>query len=244
MTGVQDVPTRLEAVQRRIAAAARAAGRAPQSVRLLAVSKAQPAAAVEAAYGAGQRDFGENYVQELVTKAEALVHLDELRWHFVGHLQTNKAKLVAARVRAIHSVDSERLVAELEKRRAAWQSAAPGREPLDVFIEVNVGGEPQKHGVVPEQAGAVLEAIEKSASLRAVGLMSVPPHTDDPSGALPFFRDLVDLRERLGGEARLPELSIGMSHDLEAAIASGATWVRVGTAIFGPRPTSPRAQAP
>jgi uncharacterized pyridoxal phosphate-containing UPF0001 family protein len=132
-------------------------------------------------------------------------------------------------------VDSVRLVAELEKRRAAWRNAAAGRERLEAFIEVNVGREPQKHGALPEAAGAVLDALERSSALEAVGLMTVPPHTDDPDGALPFFRALAELRERLGGAKRLPELSIGMSHDLEPAIATGATWVRVGTAIFGAR---------
>jgi hypothetical protein len=232
---VEDVAARLDRLRRRIAEAVEGSGRTPQSVHLLAVSKAQPPAAIEAAYQAGQRDFGESYVQELVAKAEALAHLEKLRWHFVGHLQTNKVKLVAGLIRSIHSVDSVRLVAEIEKRRAAWRNAAAGRERLEAFIEVNVGREPQKHGALPEAAGAVLDALERSSALEAVGLMTVPPHTDDPDGALPFFRALAELRERLGGAKRLPELSIGMSHDLEPAIATGATWVRVGTAIFGAR---------
>jgi pyridoxal phosphate enzyme (YggS family) len=233
---VDDVRARLEGVLSRISEAASAAGRAADSVRLLAVSKGQSPAAIEAAYRAGQRDFGENYVQELTRKAVALGHLDGLRWHFIGHLQTNKAKLVAGLVRSVHSVDGLRLALELDKRRAARRDEAP--DPLRVLVEVNIGREPQKHGALPEDVGALLEVLERSNALAPVGLMTVPPQTDEPAGARRFFNALAELRDALGGSERLPELSMGMSADLEQAVACGATWVRVGTAIFGPRETA------
>lgn len=220
----------LAAVNARIARAVASAGRAPESVRLLAVSKTKPAADVRAAYAAGQRDFGENYVQELVDKADALAELDGIRWHMIGHLQRNKVKQVVRLVSAVHTVDSVRLADELGKR-----AADAGRGPLTTLVEVNVGGEAQKSGCATAALSDVLAAVERAPALRLAGLMTVPPHTDDPAGARPFFDRLVALRDAHGGAARLPELSMGMTHDLEHAIAAGATWVRVGTAIFGER---------
>lgn len=214
----------------RIERAAREAGRDPASVRLVAVSKTKTAAEVREAYEAGQRDFGENYVQELLQKASELADLAELRWHFIGHLQRNKVKLLVPRVHTVHCVDSGRLAEELGKR-----VTEAGREPLPVLVEVNVGGEAQKSGCSPAELEAVLEAIERQPALRLAGLMTVPPHTDDPAGARPFFDAVVALRDRHGGAARLPELSLGMTHDLEHAVLAGSTWVRVGTAIFGER---------
>lgn len=224
-----ELAARLAAVQARIARAAEAAGRDPRSVALLAVTKTWPAEVVRAAYDLGLRDFGENYAGELAEKAEALRHLDGLRWHFIGHLQRNKARGVAAVAFAVQSVDSVRL-AEALGARAAEQ----GRS-LEAWVQVNVGGEAQKSGCAPEEAAAVVAAVASQPGLRLAGLMTVPPHTDDPAGAAPFFAALVALREALGGAARLPGLSMGMTHDLEVAVAAGATVVRVGSALFGAR---------
>jgi len=221
-----DVGQRLEAVRARITAAARANGRDPAEVRLVAVSKTKDAAAIRLAYAAGQRDFGENYAQELAKKAAELEDLGDLRWHFIGHLQRNKAKLVAPVASVVHTVDSARLAEELGKR-------AEGALP--VLVEVNVGGEDQKSGCRPAELGSVLEAVEKEKRLRLTGLMTVPPMSDDPTASRPVFEGLVVLRNEHGGPHRLPDLSMGMSHDLEEAIRAGATIVRVGTAIFGAR---------
>jgi pyridoxal phosphate enzyme (YggS family) len=235
---------RFSAQRERLAAAARRAGRDPDGVRLIAVSKTQPAAALRAAYEVGQRDFGENYVQELLAKAEALADLPDVRFHLIGHLQRNKARQVAGVVSAVHSVDSVRLAEELGKR--AERARVPetrrwpvgGREvpQLPVLVEVNVGGEASKSGCSPEELEGVLAAVEAEPALRLAGLMTVPPFTEDPAGAAPAFERLVELQRRSGGPLRLPELSMGMSHDAEVAIAAGATLVRIGTALFGPRP--------
>lgn len=215
----------LARVQARIAEAVRAASRDPASVRLVAVSKTKPAEAIREAYAAGQRDFGENYAQELAEKADALSDLEGLRFHFIGHLQSNKAKLVAPRVHLVHTVDSVSLARELAKR-------ASGRE-LSVLVEVNVGGEAQKHGVAPAALGPLLDGVSTVSGIVLRGLMTIPPQ--DLEASKRAFEGLALLRDQHGGEARLPELSMGMSDDLEVAIASGATIVRVGTAIFGGR---------
>jgi pyridoxal phosphate enzyme (YggS family) len=229
------IASALQEVQGRIAAAAGAAGRDPQQVKLVAVSKTHPAEAVREAYAAGQRDFGENYVQELVQKAEALADLPDLRWHLIGHLQRNKAKLVAPLVSLVHTVDSLELGRELAKRR----SAAGKNERLPVLVEVSIAGEEQKHGLAPTQLAELLGALEQLPELSLRGLMCVPPLTEDAALSRPHFEALVRLRDQHGGAARLPELSMGMTHDLEHAIAAGATLVRVGTAIFGSRPAKP-----
>lgn len=225
---MSDVAQRLEQVKERIRLAAVAAGRDPGSVRLLAVTKTKPAEAVRAAWAAGQRDFGENYVQELLQKAEACADLEGICWHVIGHLQRNKVRHALRVASVVHTVDSVRLAEELGKR------ASPERK-VTALVEVNVGGEAQKAGCTPAELGAVLDAIEAQPTLRLVGLMTVPPHTEDPAGARPYFDELVRLRDAHGGVERLPELSMGMTHDLEHAIAAGATIVRVGTAIFGER---------
>lgn len=222
---------RLAEVRERIAAAARSAGRAPDSVRLLAVSKGHPASAVREAFEAGQRDFGENYVQEWLEKREALAELP-IVWHVIGHLQRNKARHVAEHAAYVHSVDSVELARELGKRRAASSKA----EPLRALVEVSIAGEAQKGGVAPERLGEVLGAIDAEPSLSLIGLMCIPPLEDSVEASRAPFNALSRLRDAHGGAARLPELSMGMSHDYEAAIAAGSTWVRVGTAIFGARP--------
>ena len=219
----------LALVRARIARAAATAGRSPDAVALIAVTKTWPAAAVREAHALGLRDFGENYAQEFVEKADALGDLAGLRWHFIGHLQTNKARVVAPRAAAVHTVDSARLARELGLR-----AAAVGRA-VEALVQVNVAGEAQKSGCAPAEAAAVCDAIAREPALRLRGLMTVPPHTDDPAGARAPFEALAALRESLGGAARLPELSMGMTHDLEVAVACGATMVRVGSALFGSR---------
>jgi PLP dependent protein len=215
---------RLEAVGARIASAAASAGRDPASIRLVAVSKTMPSSAIREAYEAGQRDFGENYAQELAQKATELADLADLRWHFIGHLQSNKAKIVAPLAHLVHSVDSVSLAKELAKRARG----------LAVLVEVNAG-EAQKSGAREEDVPALLDAIAAQEALRLRGLMVVPPA--DPDAARRAFERLARLRDALGGTARLPELSMGMSADLEIAVATGATIVRIGTAIFGARTT-------
>jgi pyridoxal phosphate enzyme (YggS family) len=222
----------LKAVRGRISAAAISNEREPSAVKLVAVSKLQPAEAVREAYAAGQRDFGENYVQELAQKAELLRDLSELRWHLIGHLQRNKAKQVAGVAQLVHSVDSLELARELAKRHAA---VIKDRR-LEVLVEVSIAGEEQKHGAAPETLAELFEAIEALPELRLRGLMCVPPFTEDAAASRPHFDALRRLQAEHGGVARLPELSMGMTHDLEHAVAAGATLVRVGTAIFGARP--------
>ena len=219
-------------VRARLHAAALAAGREPASVQLVAVSKLHPAAAVREAYAEGQRDFGENYVQELVQKAEQLRDLPDLRWHLIGHLQRNKARLVVPLTSLVHTVDTPELALELSKR---FHGIAPETARLPVLVEVSIAGEEQKHGVAPQDLSELLASIEALPALSLRGLMCVPPFTEDPAGARPFFDELRRLRELHGGAQRLPELSMGMTHDLEQAVAAGATLVRVGTAIFGAR---------
>lgn len=237
---MNDVAARLDDVRRELADAARDSGRDPAEVRLVAVSKTKSARAIRDAYAASQRDFGENYVQEMQKKAAELADLPDLRWHFIGHLQRNKAKVVAQIASAVHTVDSERLAKELGKRTAeAAAEGAKARGPSDarlrVFVEVNVGGEAQKTGCAPAELAAVLAAIESEPALSLVGLMTVPPYTDDPADSRAPFDRLARLRDEHGGAARLPELSMGMTRDLRYAVLAGATMVRVGTGIFGER---------
>lgn len=216
-------------VRSRIERAARAAGRDPSEVKLVAVSKKKPPEAVREAYAAGQRAFGESYAQELAAKAEALADLPDIEWHFVGHVQTNKAKVVVAHADVVHAVDSAVLARELGKRAMAGR-----RVPLPVLIEVNVGGEPQKPGATPGEIAEVIAAVQAQPSLLLRGLMTLPP-AGDPQIARRVFETLATLRNLHGGKLVLPELSMGMTADLEVAVASGATYVRIGTAIFGAR---------
>jgi len=238
---VEAVAHGLNRVRAQLAEALASAGRAPDSARLIAVSKFQPVGAIVAAYAAGQRDFGENYVQELEQKAAQLADLKDLRWHMIGHLQRNKARAVAPLASLIHTVHSIELVRELDKRASGVslsgaRAFVPGESRLPVLVEVNVGGEAQKSGCTPEALGPLLDALEGAPHLRSLGLMCVPPHTEDPSSSLPYFERLRALRDEHGGAQRLPELSMGMTADLPYAVRAGATIVRVGTAIFGERP--------
>jgi pyridoxal phosphate enzyme (YggS family) len=221
---------RLAEVRERVGRAARACGRDPAGVTLVAVSKTMPTDAISEAYAAGQRAFGENYAQELVAKAEALAGLPGLEWHFIGHLQTNKARIVAKHAHVVHSVDSVALARELGKRAAREER----KSPLPALIEVNISGEAQKAGAAPSDIAEVMAAVQAEPSLSLRGLMTVPP-AGDIGVARRAFDTLVTLRNLHGGAALLPDLSMGMTADLEVAIACGATIVRVGTAIFGPR---------
>ncbi len=223
------IAERLADVRARIEHAAHAAGRSPGDVKLIAVSKTKPAEAIREAYASGQRAFGENYAQELATKAEALADLRDLEWHFIGHLQTNKAKIVARVAHVVHAIDSAALVRELGKRAARDRAS-----PLEVLIEVNVGREPQKAGATPGEIDEVMAAVREQPSLALRGLMTMPP-AGDPVATQKAFETLLLLRNLHGGAATLPELSMGMSEDLEIAVACGASYVRVGRAIFGER---------
>ena len=214
-----DVAAGLTRVRERIAAACARSGRDPASVRLVAVSKTKPVEMLRAAQAAGQAIFGENYAQDLREKADALPGVE---WHFIGALQTNKAKLVVGRAALIHTCDRVALAQELSKRA---KSAGITQR---VLLEVNIGREPQKAGALPEDVPALLEKILALPSLAPLGLMCIPPAEGDPRK---HFRSLRQLGQGLG----LPELSMGMSADYEIAIEEGATLVRVGTAIFGER---------
>ena len=228
-TEVAALLERWRGVRASIAQAAERAERSPKEVALLAVSKRHPAAAVRALYEAGQRDFGESYVQELSTKREQLADLVDLRWHMIGHVQRNKAKVVAAAAALVQSVDSVRLASELGTR-------AVGRaNPLGVLVQVNVSEEPQKSGCAAADLGPVLDAVEEQRSLRLRGLMMIASRQDSAGASRAPFDALARLRDQFGGAERLPELSMGMSGDWGVAIAAGSTCVRVGTAIFGSR---------
>jgi pyridoxal phosphate enzyme (YggS family) len=229
---VTDVPSALSTIRDRIAAAAVAAGRPPGSVGLLAVSKTFGADHVRAAYAAGQRDFGENKVQEALQKIQETADL-EIRWHLIGHLQSNKVRRAAPSFAAIHSIDSVDLL-----RRVDQAAADAGKAP-DLFIQVDLAGESTKFGAPEAEVPAIARAALECRAARLRGLMLLPPWFDDPEQARPYFRRARELRDRLveGGvdDAHLQELSMGMSHDFEVAIQEGATLVRVGTAIFGQR---------
>jgi PLP dependent protein len=223
------IAANLQAVRARIAAACAAAGRQADAVQLLAVSKTWPAASVREAVAAGQRAFGENYVQEAVGKAADLAGLG-LEWHFIGPLQGNKSRLVAENFAWAHSVDRLKIAERLAAQRP------PGLAPLQVCIQVNVSGEASKSGCTPDQAAALAHATAALPGLRLRGLMAIPEPSDDEHLQRSRFALLRQLRDRLNADGlQLDTLSMGMSHDLEAAIMEGATLVRVGTAIFGER---------
>jgi pyridoxal phosphate enzyme (YggS family) len=220
------IAARLAEVRRRIDAAAVAAGRDPATVTLVAVSKNQPAAAVAEAVAAGQRVFGENRAQELVEKADALGR--GVEWHFIGHLQRNKVRLVVGRAVWIHSVDSLALAEEIGRRSA-------GR-PTSVLVQVNTSGEATKSGCSPAEGLELCRRIAALDGLVLRGLMTIPAPSQDPEASRPAFQALRALAEQgRSGGLPLDHLSMGMSDDLEVAIAEGSTFVRVGTAVFGPR---------
>ncbi|HTJ84334.1 MAG TPA: YggS family pyridoxal phosphate-dependent enzyme [Polyangiaceae bacterium] len=217
----------LEEVRAHVREASLAAGRSPDAVRLIAVSKGQPASALREAYAAGQRDFGENYAQELVAKSRELADLLDLRWHFIGHLQRNKVKDVVGAAAAVHTIDRLAVAEELSRR-------AP--HDLDVLVEVNIEAEPQKAGALAVDVPALARAVDALPRLHLVGLMAIPPAGDAAEASRPHFAALARLAAELRADhPRLVELSMGMSQDYAVAIGEGATLVRVGTAIFGAR---------
>lgn len=215
------------AIRANVAAACERAGRPASDVTIVAVSKTHPASAIAEAAAAGAIDFGENYAQELAAKQAELAL--PIRWHYIGRLQSNKAKLVAGKVALVHAVDSLGLAVELGKR-------APSVQPI--LLAVNLGGEATKGGVTGETALGLARELAAVANVRLDGLMTLPPPSNDPAASRPVFEALRELRTRIASElgVALPVLSMGMSGDYEVAIACGATHVRIGTAIFGSRP--------
>jgi len=230
--GESDLVQRLADVRGRIARAAARAGRRPEEVRLIAVSKTHSVDDVRAAASAGQLDFGENRVQEALQKIAAAPDLP-VRWHLIGHLQSNTARKAAVPFAWIHSID------RLEILEAVDRAAADAGTSPEVLVQVDLAGEPTKHGAALDVVRGVVERATRCRAVRLAGLMLLPPWLDDPEAVRPYFRSLRDLRDRLvsGGvpASMLGELSMGMSHDFEVAIEEGATMVRVGTAIFGAR---------
>lgn len=229
---MRSIHDNLQAVRQRIALAATAAGRDPRSVTLLAVSKTHPASLVEEAVRAGQASFGENYVQEALEKMDALERISggkpgggPIEWHLVGPLQSNKTRLVAERFDWVHSIESEKIARRLSDQRPA------GMAPLNALIQVNVSGEASKGGVAPGEVAVLAGKIRALPRLRLRGLMAIP----EPGADAARYRELKVLFESLKGEFGFDTLSVGMSDDMELAIAEGSTMVRIGTAIFGAR---------
>jgi PLP dependent protein len=228
----------IASIRQRVAAAAQRAGRRPEEIALMAVTKTHPPERIREAYAAGLRLFGENRVQEFAGKAPALADLAGAEWHMIGHLQSNKAAKTVELFSAVDSVDSLKLAEKLDTAARALN------KQLSVLIEINVGGEAAKSGLSPDSRD--LEELLRSAprfeALDFRGLMTVPPFADDPEQARPCFRALRDLRDTIAARnlpgIRMDVLSMGMSHDFEVAIEEGSTCVRVGTAIFGVRPTA------
>jgi len=225
----------IAAIRERVARAARRAGRDPEDIALMAVTKTQSAERIVEAYKAGHRLFGENRVREFAEKFGSLTQLRDAEFHMIGHLQSNKVTKAAEIFGAVDSLDSGKLA---ERLNAAAEKAG---KTLDVLIEINAGGEAAKSGVAPDSAELerILAGAPAWPHLRIRGLMTVPPFTEDPEGARPYFRRLRELRDRLAARqlpaVGLDQLSMGMSHDFEVAIEEGSTCVRIGTAIFGER---------
>jgi pyridoxal phosphate enzyme (YggS family) len=227
-----EIPQRLSRVRERIADAAGRAGRSPGDVRLIAVSKTHPIEAVRAAAAAGQLDFGENKVQEALQKIAQSTDT-RLRWHLIGHLQSNKARRAAAAVDAIHSIDSVDLLRKVD------QAAQAAGRMVEVLVQVDLALEDTKFGAPENEVPGIFAESGRCTAARVVGLMLLPPLAENPEEARPWFIRLRGVRDRLRDSGvpaeRLRELSMGMSHDFEVAIEEGATMVRVGTAIFGQR---------
>jgi pyridoxal phosphate enzyme (YggS family) len=218
---MDNLSERLTAVRQRIARAAERARRDPAGILLLAVTKVFPAQTLREAYDLGLRDFGENYVQEFEGKAPQLADLTDARYHFIGHLQSNKVKKAAELFQVVQTVDSGKLARRLNE----------SPRPLDVMLEVKLSSEEAKSGAAPADLPQLIAAVRACGNLRLLGLMTMPPWSDDPEASRGYFRSLRELAVQHG----LPQLSMGMSHDLETAIEEGSTCVRVGTALFGKR---------
>jgi pyridoxal phosphate enzyme (YggS family) len=234
----QAIAARLGEVRARVWAALERAGRPRDAARIVAATKKHPAETIRLALAAGVRDVGENYAQEMVAKMEALGPRDQdderaaLRWHFIGQMQRNKIKYVVGRAALIHAVDSEPLAREIDAQAARRDIVQP------VLLAVNLGGEEQKSGVPPAQLASLLAVVAELPHVTCVGLMTMPPLAQTPEDSRPHFRALAELRAALAtAERPLPELSMGTTDDFEVALEEGATLVRIGTAIFGARPT-------
>ncbi|HEX3409164.1 MAG TPA: YggS family pyridoxal phosphate-dependent enzyme [Candidatus Binataceae bacterium] len=227
MTTAPDIAARLEAVRERIARACDRAHRPSSAVCLVLASKQQAPEAIEAAYVAGARDFGENYVQEAIAKRATLRDLEGARWHMIGHLQSNKARVAVENFGIVHTLDTVRLAYAIARARPT--------PPMPVLIEVNLGGEATKSGVAPAAVAGLIDSVRAQVEVR--GLMTIPPATHDSAAARRWFGQLRELRDRLATTSALAlsELSMGMSEDYELAIEEGATIVRVGRAVFGER---------
>lgn len=226
-----DIKQRYRTVVAEIAAAARQSGRNPDEILLLGASKQQPAAAIRTLAGLGLQDFGENYVQDALDKQAELADL-ELTWHFIGRIQSNKTHDIAANFDWVHGVDRLKIARRLSDQR----ETAP---PLNICLQVNIDDEPSKGGLPPAELAEIAAAVAELPNLRLRGLMAIPKPESDPIRQRAAFRQVRELSEQLrGGDLELDTLSMGMSGDLEAAIAEGATIVRVGTGLFGPRPES------
>jgi pyridoxal phosphate enzyme (YggS family) len=221
------VRERLAEIRSRIERAAERANRNPASVTLVAVTKIFPAAAIREAYEAGLREFGENYVQEFESKAPEVSDLADARFHLIGHLQSNKARRAAELFQVIQTVDSLKLARRLDEA----QGSIAGERTLDVMIEVKLSAEQAKAGADPHELPELVNVLRGSKNLKLLGLMTMPPWSDDAEQSRPYFRRL----RELAAPFALPHLSMGMSHDFEAAIEEGATHIRVGTALFGKR---------
>jgi len=221
-----NLQTNLSAVEELISKACERTGRKRDEITLIAVTKTHPIAVIQEAYDLGLRDFGENKVQELTKKQDALPK--DIRWHLIGHLQSNKAKYIAPFIHCVHSIDSIDTAKELSKRVVQHSRI------IDVLLEINVAGEASKEGIAVSEAENLNRLIfEEAVSLRVRGLMTVAPFENDPELIRPYFRELLILRDKLG----LKELSMGMTNDFEVAIEEGATMIRIGSALFGERPT-------
>ena len=220
------IAANISTLESRILSAARAAQRDPAAICLLAVSKTKPADAIREAFAAGLRDFGENYLQEALGKQAELTDLP-LCWHFIGPIQSNKTRAIAENFAWVHSVDRLKIAQRLSEQRPT------GLEPLNICIQVNVSGEASKSGCTPEDLPALAASISQLPRLKLRGLMAIPEPTEDVEAQTAAFAAVRTLRDNLN--LPLDTLSMGMSHDLEAAIAQGATWVRIGTALFGAR---------
>ncbi len=233
----ETIQSRLKRVKDRITEAALACGRDPKTVKLIAVSKTVPADRILAAIGAGVKDLGENYVQEAREKIEALGR-ETVSWHYIGHLQSNKAKYVVKLFDLIHSVDSLKLAKELDKRARAIGKVQK------VLVQVNISGETTKSGIDTEATVALVRQIAPLDNLAICGLMTMPPYFNSPEKVRPYFRALKELHNLIRREAianvHMAELSMGMTGDFEAGIQEGATLVRIGTAIFGERGAAAR----
>ncbi|SCY84515.1 YggS family pyridoxal phosphate-dependent enzyme [Desulfoluna spongiiphila] len=228
---------RIQRIEKQIREAAEKAGRNPDEIRLVAVSKIKPAEMVKEAMDAGQKIFGENYIQEAVAKIEE-IGSTSIEWHFIGHLQSKKSKYAAGAFALIHSVDSLKLAREIDKQAAKKGVVQP------ILIQVNTSGEKSKSGTTAEDAVELVREVATLEHIAVKGLMTMPAFFDDPEGARPYFRELRLIRDRIAAlgfpGVEMKELSMGMSGDFEVAIEEGATLVRVGTAIFGARDYSAR----